>query len=126
MSTYEGFDRARNRHRYSLEEQPVMRGGARRNFQQPRHTMNYHQQQPFYRGTRFQQPNRYYQSQPIIRISMANELPLVHNSITNRVEAEEHSIEVLECLDNKLLLTLVKDLVEISIQIEVADQDLKQ
>jgi len=64
MSTYDGFDRARNRHRYSLEERPVMRGGARRNFQQPRHTMNYYQQQPFYRGTRFQQPNRYYQSQP--------------------------------------------------------------
>jgi len=38
MSTYDDFDRARNRHRYSLEEQPVMRGGAPRNFQQPRQT----------------------------------------------------------------------------------------
>jgi len=53
MSTYEGFDRARNQHRYSLEERPVIRV-ARRNFQQPRHTMNYYQQQP----------HRYYQSQP--------------------------------------------------------------
>ena len=56
---------------------------------------------------------------------MANELPLVHNAITNRVEAEEHSIEVSEDLDKELLLTLVKDLVEISIQIEEVDQDLK-
>jgi hypothetical protein len=38
MSTYDDFVGARNRHRYSLEERPVMRGEAPRNFQQPRHT----------------------------------------------------------------------------------------
>ena len=66
MSIYDGFDRARNRNRYSFEQRSTVRGGTRRTYQQPRNNnMSNYQQQPFYRG-RFQNQNQnqnyYYQN----------------------------------------------------------------
>ncbi len=57
----------------------------------------------------------------IINIQMANEFLPVHSATINRMEAEECSTEVLGEVDNEIL-TLVKDLEEIIIQVEEKDQ----
>ena len=58
MSVYDGFVCARNRNRYSSEQRSIVRGGARRNYQQPRRNFNYYQQ-PFYQGRPQQQGQNY-------------------------------------------------------------------